>query len=222
MNLLNIITNFLRFSRNNRQASSGTRRTPSSSQTQNASEISSRSSSSTVNLSTATTGVSSNTSGSSGRNHINTATVINPMPLTIPTLEHTSSRDTNAASVDARGRSADTAETTSRENGRTRSSSSNRRRNRRRRRRARSAAGNTTSSRTNHQHLDQNELQRTSLAGNYNLPRASTTGTSSNSGVNSNRTNASSTISDAVTPGGPEDEANKCQVRHINSRNSKN
>ena len=144
------------------------------------------------------------------------------MPLNIPTLDCTSSRDTNAASVDTRGRSADTAETASRENGRIRSSSSNRRRNRRRRRRARSAAGNTTSSRTNHQHLDQNELQRTSLAGNYNLPRASTTGTSSNSGVNSNRTNASSSISDAVTPGGPEDEANKCQVRQISARISKN
>ena len=113
-----------------------------------------------------------------------------------------------------RGRVDHAANVSTRDNTRTRSSSGNRRRNRRRRRRTRSAGANGNSNRTNCQHVDQNELQQTTLAGNYNTRRNAHTNNASSSGNASasvpNRTSSSATVNGNLD--GPEEEATKCQV----------
>ena len=189
----------------------------SSAQNQDLSDASTRHPATNVNVANTTTSLSTNSN--TVRNHNETLPVVqgvNPqMPINVPRQELPSAVGINTGAV-VIGRENDASNTTNREPGRARSASGNRRRNRRRRRRARSA-GNATSNRTNHQHLDQNELQRTSLAGNYNLPRGSTTNIQLSSGGNStNRTNPSTTAT--TTPDGPEEEATKCQVRKLSSR----
>jgi len=185
----------------------------SSAQNQDSSDASTRRSATNVNGSNTTTCLSTNSN--TVRNHNETLPVVqgvNPqMPISVPRPELPSSAIDINTGVVVIGRENDASNATNREPGRTRSTSGNRRRNRRRRRRARSA-GNASSSRTNHQHLDQNELQRTSLAGNYNLPRANTNNNQFTSGGNStNRTNSSTTVTSTLD--GPEEEATKCQVR---------
>ena len=117
-----------------------------------------------------------------------------------------------------RGRMDNVVNVSTRDNTRTRSSSGNRRRNRRRRRRTRSAGTNGNSNRTNCQHIDQNELQQTTLAGNYNTRRNAHTNNASstgNAGASApNRTSSSATVNGSLD--GPEEEATKCQVSYTN------
>ena len=117
-----------------------------------------------------------------------------------------------------RGRMDNVVNVSTRDNTRTRSSSGNRRRNRRRRRRTRSAGTTGNSNRTNCQHIDQNELQQTTLAGNYNTRRNAHTNNASSTGNASasvpNRTSSSATVNGSLD--GPEEEATKCQVSYTN------
>ena len=117
-----------------------------------------------------------------------------------------------------RGRMDTAVNVSARDNTRTRSSSGNRRRNRRRRRRTRSAGANGNSNRTNCQHIDQNELQQTTLAGNVNTRRNAHTNNVSSTGNASasvpNRTSSSATVNGSLD--GPEEEATKCQVSYTN------
>ena len=117
-----------------------------------------------------------------------------------------------------RGRMDNAVNVSTRDNTRTRSSSGNRRRNRRRRRRTRSAGTTGNSNRTNCQHIDQNELQQTTLAGNYNTRRNGHTNNASSTGNASasvsNRTNSSAAVNGSLD--GPEEEATKCQVSYTN------
>ena len=135
------------------------------------------------------------------------------------TTENASSvaMDNNDAAND-RGRTDTAVNVSARDNTRTRSSSGNRRRNRRRRRRTRSAGTNGTSNRTNCQHIGQNELQQTTLAGNYNTRRNAHTNNASSTGNASvsvpNRTSSSATVNGSLD--GPEEEATKCQVSCTN------
>ena len=133
------------------------------------------------------------------------------------TTENTSSAvmDGNDVAHD-RGRTDNAVNVSARDNTRTRSSSGNRRRNRRRRRRTRSAGANGASNRTNCQHIDQNELQQTTLAGNYNIRRNAHASSTGNAGTSvPNRTSSSATVNGSLD--GPEEEANKCQVRGYTS-----
>ena len=135
------------------------------------------------------------------------------------TTENTSSAvmDGNDVAHD-RGRTDNAVNLSARDNTRTRSSSGNRRRNRRRRRRTRSAGTNGNSNRTNCQHIDQNELQQTTIAGNYNTRRNAHTNNASSTGNASasvpNRTSSSATVNGSLDV--PEEEATKCQVSYTN------
>ena len=132
------------------------------------------------------------------------------------TTENTSSAvmDGNDVAHD-RGRTDNAVNVSARDNTRTRSSSGNRRRNRRRRRRTRSAGTNGNSNRTNCQHIDQNELQQTTLAGNYNIRRNAHASSRGNAGTSvPNRTSSSATVNGSLD--GPEEEATKCQVSYTN------
>ena len=216
---------FCNFSRNTRSTS---RRMPSSAQNQDSSEISSNHLTSTrsSNLST-TSDLSSNSNSTRPHQHTTISPVSNNMLQAVAPYSFSAEDVSTGFSVqtpvdtnplqNGRERTNEVADSATRENGRSaRSASASRRRNRRRRRRARSA-GNANSNRTNAQNIDQNELQRTSLAGNYNLPRSSTTNNHcSSANVNlpgSNRTNSSSTVTGTLE--GPEEEATKCQVNNI-------
>ena len=159
---------------------------------------------------------------SSSHNNNGAPMVVSSVNQRVPsnfTTENASSAvmDGNDAAND-RGRAENAVNVSTRDNTRTRSSSGNRRRNRRRRRRTRSAGTNGTSNRTNCQHIDQNELQQTTLAGNPNTRRnaynnnASSTGNASASVPN--RTSSSPTVNGSLD--GPEEEATKCQVSYAN------
>ena len=167
-----------------------------------------------------TTTTSVPTNSSSVRQQFDITPAVNGLDPSLPpsssNQEPSAAMDTNSA-ANTRGRAAGDSGNTTSENGRPRSASGNRRRNRRRRRRARSA-GNASSHRTNQQQIEQTGLQRTSLAGNYNLPRSTTINNNcasdSNSGTGLNHTVPSTPVSDAV-PEGPEEEATKCQVSNF-------
>ena len=191
----------------------------STTQSQNSSDVSSRETTSTmrsdavmINPTLSSTSSAQNNNGA----HMAVSSVNQRVPSNYTTENATSVVMNSNDGANDRGRTDNAVNVSTRDNTRTRSSSGNRRRNRRRRRRTRSAGTNGTSNRTNCQHIDQNELQQTTLAGNYNTRRnghtinASSTGNASASVPN--RTSSSATVNGSLD--GPEEEATKCQVNY--------